>query len=608
MSHIGAMHARPRPKRLLAAIAAFAALAVVAAPTNMSLAGTLNVSAAIAPTEIAVGESAQLTIETVGTRMPTVTLPKVSGLEFHATGQSHRIQTINGATVPTTLMTYRVTAQAAGIFTIPGITPKSQPLVLQVNSSAGSGNSPPAGSSGGIRLTPDGSAFVRLELPKREIYVGESIPVEIEVGMRDGFVTSLNGLPTLSGTEFTLNNLSHQPQKAARFIDGKPFTVLKWRSILGAVKPGVFSLSAQSPLTVRIRTRPRSESLLDDLLGDPFLQNFYGPTVAKDITAASPPAAFTVLALPTQGRPPDFRGAVGAFKISSDLSSPTIAAGDPLTLRMRVTGAGNFDRVDSAMLDHVDQWKTYQPKATFNSSDATGYRGEKVIEQPLIAARPGSQTLPGLEFSFFDPDTHRYETVRSSPLSVTVSPSSAVAAANRPALHGSVAGTVLGNLHGALRPDHAATGAFHASLVPIYLQPRFRAVSATLALALTCGWMGLRRSRGARHLPGAGRARSRAAGPALRQMDAASGTGDAVLFFNSARTALQHTLAARWNVAWDRITAADIETRLGDAGEDVGRLFALADEANYSGHELKAVDFQRWTEIVRQQLIGESSR
>ena len=248
-------------------------------------------------------------------------------------GQSRQIQIINGITLESTSTIVRVTPQEPGVFTIPGLTPNSPPLVLRVSPS---GSRPPAPGTGaapgaaplipggagasGMHLTPDGSAFVHLEMPKHEIYVGESVPVEVQVGMRDGFVESLNGLPKLNSNDFTLNNLSRQPERGPRTIDGKPFTVYTWRSLLAAVKPGTFSLSFETPLTVRIRTRPARESMLDDLLGDPFLQNIFGATVQKNITAASPAAEITVLPLPAQGRPPDFGGAVGSFKISTDVS------------------------------------------------------------------------------------------------------------------------------------------------------------------------------------------------------------------------------------------------------------------------------------------------
>jgi hypothetical protein len=74
------------------------------------------------------------------------------------------------------------------------------------------------------------------------------------------------------------------------------------------------------------------------------------------------------------------------------------------------------------MLEHVDGWKTYPPKSSFKGSEATG-KGEKTFEQPVIASKPGAQTLPGLAFSYFNPTTKHYETARSAPLAVTISPS-----------------------------------------------------------------------------------------------------------------------------------------------------------------------------------------
>jgi hypothetical protein len=576
-----------------------------AAPA-LAVAPLVNVT--IEPQQISMGESAQLTITSTGTGMEPVTLPQVSGLEFRVVGQSRRIEIINGATLATISIVVRVTPQAAGIFTIPGITPKSQPLVLRVNPDNGSGNSssfgnsngsvrPPVGSSAsGIRMSADGSAFIRLDLPKRDIYVGESIPVEIEVGMRAGFVTSLNGLPTLTGGEFTLNNLSHQPERVEKLIDGKPFTLLTWHSVLAAVKPGKFSLSVETPLTVRIRTRPQRDSMLDDLLGDPFLQNFFGATVPKDITVASPPSELTVLSLPAEGRPPDFSGAVGSFKIASDISSTTAAAGDPLTLRMHVTGSGNFDRVDSAMLDRVDQWKTYPPKSSFKPSDAIGYKGEKIFEQPLIASQPGAQTLPGLAFSYFDPSAHRYETARSGPLSVTISPSAAESSLGGPQLSANAAApanTPAGPSNKGLRPDHVAAEVGASSLVPLYLQARFLALPSLLALGFAGACFRLRR---ASDPDAARRARERRPSKAtqrvMKEIEAAALAGDAALFFNLARTALLRTF----------------EGQLGNESEDIRQIFALADEANYSGHRLTTTDFERWMHIVRHRILDERHR
>ena len=580
-----------------------------------------SVDVNIEPHQIEVGESARLTILTSGSGTLSVTLPVVPGLEFRVVGQSRQIQIINGATIESTSTVVRVTADEPGVFTIPGLTPTSPPLVLRVNPSKGGGSSllgngafqgpaplvPGSSNTNGIHLTPDGSAFVHLEMPKHEIYVGESVPVEIQVGMRDGFVASVNGLPKLNSGDFTLNNLSRQPERAAKAIDGKPFTVYTWRSVLAAVKPGPYSLTFEAPMTIRVRTRPQRDSMLDDLLGDPFLQNIFGTTVPKEVTVTSPAAAIKVLALPTQGRPPDFGGAVGTFKISADISSSKNTAGDPLTLRMHVNGAGNFDRVESSMLRGDAEWKTYEPKTTFNPADPIGYRGEKIFEQPLIASQPGTHTVPALNFSYFDPGTRRYETAHSSPLNVTVSPP-ADSAANEPPPPANSAGA--DETHGGLRPDHAVSEARVDSLIPPYFQPRFVGFSSVLALLFGGGWIALRRrelnardTKRQREL-----ARVQLTRTLLERMAAASAAGNAAVFLSSARSALQQALSARWEVAPEQIAEDLIDARLEGADkDDIRQIFALADEANYSGDDLKAADFERWTQIVSRQFSEETT-
>jgi hypothetical protein len=581
------------------------------------------VYATIQPAQITLGESARFTITNLGDVGAPITMPVVSGLQFEIIGHTRQIEIINGTTLPSTSIVVRVTPQMAGIFSIPGVTPKSQPLVLQVNALPGSAGAPrlsgsqaprpPPILSGasipkGVHLSEDGSAYVKLSAPRREVYVGESIPVEIEVGMRSGFVTSLNGLPKLTGDDFTLNYLSHQPERSEKMIDGQAFVLLTWRSVLSVVKPGSFPLSAEVPLTVKIRTRPRRESALDDQFGDPFWQNFFGASVPKDINVQSPAQELKVLALPAEGRPADFHGAIGSFAIESDVAPAKADVGDPLTLTMRVVGSGNFDRVDSPMLDHLEHWKTYPPKSTFNTNDPLKHKGEKVFEQPLIASQPGAQTVPPLSFSYFDPSTKRYETAHSAPLRVTISPSLADSTLTAQQVAASGASTAANKAAEGLKPDHGAADGMVGSLIPLYLQPRFLAIPSLLAMAIAGGWLAVRR-RG--NPTGRVSARNRFVAKwnqrVLTQMEAAARAGNAAVFFNAARDALQQTLAVRWQVEPEEVTAAEVRARLGD-DPDIEQLFALADESKYSNHDLRTADFARWLHVVRQRLSDDPTR
>ena len=599
---------------LLAALGVLAMLVAATASADDPL-----VYATIQPAQILLGESAQFTITNLGDGTNPINIPVVSGLKFEIIGRTREVQIINGTTLPSTSIIMRVTPQIAGIFTIPAVTPKAQPLVLQVNAAASGASIPhPSRSSApipppilsggsipkGVRLTDDGSAYVRLSVPKREVYVGESVPVEIEVGMRSGFVASINGMPKLTDDDFTLNSLSHQPERTEKLINGEPFVLLTWRSTLAVIKPGAFALSAEVPLTVKIRTRPKQQSSLDDRFGDPFWQNLFGATVPKDINVTSPAQELTVHELPAEGRPVDFHGAIGTFSIASDVSPIKAEVGDPLTVRMRITGSGNFDRVDSSMLDHLDQWKTYPPKSSFNTSDPLSFSGMKTFEQPVIASKPGVQELPGLTFSYFDPNTRRYETARSAPLTVSISP--ALADSRSAPEPPSTASSSENKYAAGLRADHVETSAV-SSLVPLYLQPRFLAVPSIVVLAFAAGWLGARRRRGAGEWEsGSDRIASRAAKRALAQMQAAARAGDAALFFEAARTALQPLLAARWQLEPEQITTAEVEGRVG-ADNDVRQLFALADEAKYSGRKLNATDFARWLRIVRRELMSDKT-
>ncbi|MHB8477059.1 MAG: BatD family protein, partial [Steroidobacteraceae bacterium] len=472
------------------------------------------------PIQIEMGDSARLTIAASGNDASTISPPMVAGLEFVAVAQSQRIESINGASSASTTVTYEVIPQEAGVFTIPGAAPGSTPVVLTVNPSSGRGSAARGGSAalaapsarpstlptGSTRVTANGAAFVRLRLSKHELYVGETIPIDIQVGMRDGFVASLNGLPTLNGDAFTLNKLSSQPQRTEEIIGGQTYTLLTWHSALAAVKPGEMALTIETPLTVRMRTaaRPRAGSLgeasLDDLFNDPMFQNFFGATVEKDITVASAPTAFSVLALPTLDRPADFSGAVGNFSISSAVSDEKVAAGDPVTLRLRISGTGNFDRVTTPMLHDVEHWKTYSPTAKFTAEDDIGHRGEKIFEQPLIATQPGTQSLPALTFSWFDPTSRRYVVERTSPLNVAITagtPASqgSSAASLAPAPSNKTSASPTGDLddHG-LRPGHVEVGSSTtASLMPHYYQPAYIAVPSLLLAAFSGTWFWLRR-------------------------------------------------------------------------------------------------------------------
>jgi hypothetical protein len=593
-------------------------------PAMLSLAGAIANADSIGdgamtyetvdPARIKLGESATLRVTTLDGYLNGISLPTVTGLEFEIIGHRQGVEFVNNISIQASYILIRVTPQITGVFSIPGLTPKSPTVGLEVVS-ADAPPPPPfrlpkqmpppapvstASVPKGIPLEANGAAFVHMAVPTRAVYVGETVPVDIELGVRPGIVTALEGNPELKGGDFTLTNiLKQRPLRREQVIDGSPFLVFTWHSAIATTKPGDFSLSVETPLRVRIDTRSAAEVAFSAMLGWPFNQGPSNGSPSREVTVASPAGALKVLALPPEGRPTDFSGAVGDFQVSSDVSSSRVVAGDPLTLRLHVSGVGNFDRVDAPMFDHLDHWKTYPAKASFTPSDPAGDKGEKVFEQPLIAAVPGEQSIPSLSFSYFNPSTRQYERAESQPITVLVSGSLAETAGLASARGQIPVATGRNSLAAGLRADHPASRSSVSDLRPLYFQAPFLAIPTALALILAGSWFALRTPPT--------RAASTAADRALAQLDAAARSGDASSFFDLARAALLHTFATRWQISPDKITSTELKTRLGAVGEEINRLLALAEEAKYSDYDPSGTDFQRWTRVVRGQLTGEGA-
>jgi hypothetical protein len=594
-------------------IKVIAAILGVLAPAEYAMAQADDALAALAyetvePARIKLGDSAILRVTSFG-RLKEVALPTVPGLFFEEMGRTQGLEFVNGTAVPATFLQIRVTAQFAGVFSIPGLTPTSHSIGLEVvrgdepnpytwrSQQPAPPPVPSVSLPKGTQLQAGGAAFLHLAIPTRDVYVGESVPVDIELGLRPGIVTSVKGLPTLKGSDFTLNNLSRQPERREQAIDGSTFVVLTWHSVLAAVKPGDFSLSVETPLTAKISTLSAADRAVASRLAFPLLQSMYSGIAPRDMTIGSAPSELKVLPLPMEGQPRNFSGAVGAFQVSSDISPANVAAGDPLTLRLHVRGIGNFDRVDSTMLDHLDHWKTYPAKSSFTPSDTVGYQGEKVFEQPLIAAQSGEQSIPGLEFSYFNPNTRRYERAQTPSIQVTIAASLASGSLNGLSADQSMNGAQATQFIRGLRPDHSPPQNSVSELRPLYFQASFLTIPTTLALILAGSWFALR--------PNAARATSKLAERALAQLDAAARAGDDSSFFEIARKTLLQTFAARWQMPADQITSAELNARLGPTAEDVERLFSLADETRYAGDQTGGTDFQTWLKLIRGQLAGE---
>lgn len=575
-----------------------------------------HITATLDSASIALGDSAQLTINISGGDGTPPQLPAVSGLEFTPAGQSSSYESINGAVTSSISLTFQVTPDRVGTFTMPAIRVpgggSSQPLTLQVSLSGGAPTSPSASlpspnmSSGGVDAADQASgspAFLRVVIPKRQLYVGERVPVQIKAYFSDDLSASLNGLPVLNSDAFILNQLDAKPDQAQEIVVGQPYNVVSWSSALSAVKSGDYPLNLELPVIERVQQRGGGSD--DSPFSDPFFNEFFNHTVEKPLTLRSGAENIKVLPLPATGQPADFSGAVGRFEVVSDAAPTQLTVGDPITLHLKVTGRGNFDRVYSLGLAASTEWKTYPPSAQFAPADNAGYSGTKTFEQAVVPRTAGPQKIPAITFSYFDPERRQYVTRATTPIAIEVAPGGVSSVPVLPASPaGSAASLSVNPAASALAPNKVEAGHFVSSLEPVLFQPWFVAAQGVPVMALIAGLYVQRRRQ--RRAQDAEWTRNRAAQACvweqLEAMEQALAANSAPAFFTAARQAVQAEFARRLRLSPSQVTAAQICQRWNGAAGDWRSLFAVADDVNYSGRSVPLEDLQRWNETVRHHL------
>lgn len=127
-----------------------------------------------------------------------------------------------------------------------------------------------------------------------------------------------------------------------------------------------------------------------------------------------------VRALPAENKPADFSGAVGVLKASVALDAATARVGDPLVLTLKVQGSGNIKLLPRPTLEL--EWATSVPGTERLQMDTSGavVRGAKEFDWILTPTRDGEVATPTIPYSYFNPNTKKYEVAEAAPVTFAV--------------------------------------------------------------------------------------------------------------------------------------------------------------------------------------------
>jgi len=432
-------------------ITTWLAALIAIAGNERAFADSLNVTAVLTSSETVLGEPVQLQIRVTGARGADAPDEIVAdGLEIHRTGTSQHFEMNNFNVTSSVVYDYTVMPLKAGTFTIPpqrirvGGNALSTPK-LTLNVSDSPGRSSASRPSQGTQPANAGKfVFAELIVPKKTAFVGEVVPVQIRLGFDPRAYPKLTDGPEITGQGFTAQKLQ-QSGENEETVDGRVYHVVTFKTAIAAARAGKFEIgpvkAKAQVMVARSRRSPRARSPFDlfntdDPFSDPFFANPFSQFgERREVEIKSDPVALEVKPLPT-GAPPGFSGAIGNFTMTTDAKPKSVQVGDPITVTSTISGRGNFDRVGAPVIEDERGWHKYPPSSKFAKDDEVGISGTKTFET-VLSPNEKKQSLPVMEFAYFDPVKEQYATLRNDPIAINVEGGAVAAASPVPVPQGS---------------------------------------------------------------------------------------------------------------------------------------------------------------------------
>lgn len=128
-----------------------------------------------------------------------------------------------------------------------------------------------------------------------------------------------------------------------------------------------------------------------------------------------------VKALPENGRPAGFSGAVGSFTFKATPSKTTLANGESLKLDISVTGKGNLKLFRLPKPSAPSELELFDPEHSENIAvPLSGMEGSMADNYTIVPHKKGKYAIKGLSFSWFDPKLNTYRTMAFDNIMVDV--------------------------------------------------------------------------------------------------------------------------------------------------------------------------------------------
>jgi hypothetical protein len=325
---------------------------------------------------------------------------------------------INGRISKETSYSYRLRAKKKGVFTIypakirvKGKELKSNSLSVQVLKST-----PKSNSNNSPEAIAKSNVFIELQLSNSKPYVGEQIIAIYKLYFSQEVRSpELLENPTYTGFWHEGYDLGKNYPISEEYIKGKKFQVATLKKlVLTPQRSGKLHIAGMElEVPVAIPTNQR---------------DFFGRRTSRmiNIICSTGDKNLQVKALPRDGKPSNFSGAVGSFDFTTKLDRDSIQTNESANLSLRISGTGNLRMIELPAFEIPNDIEAYEPKYKESIKlKNTGLAGYKREEYLLIPRNKGTYKISSVSFSYFNPIKKKYISINSPSYTLSVNGNSA---------------------------------------------------------------------------------------------------------------------------------------------------------------------------------------
>lgn len=393
----------------------------------------VNFTAKASKNKVVTGEIFEITF-TINSNGVNFKAPSFNGFKvISGPSQSSSFQWINGKTSHSLSFSYKLIAEKEGTYTIKGATIESGGKTYTSNEltiEVVKGNPPQQQQQAQQRISPffdpfdpfgiqsppqqvqsqdlKDEIFLKVSVDKKSAYIGEQITATYKIYTRVDIVSnSVKKLPALNGFWSQDIDNKGQAQLIRETVDGVQYYVAELKkTILFPQRVGTLEIDPlEMDMVLRLKSSSRPRSIFDQ---------FFGSYQDVPYTVKSKPVKIEVKALPEKNKPEDFTGAVGKYQFVSKISKTKLKTNEAITLSYILSGKGNIKLIDVPKPNIPSDIEVYEPKIKDNISvTASGVSGTRTFEYLLIPRHQGTYTIEGLKFSYFNPETGKYENLKT---------------------------------------------------------------------------------------------------------------------------------------------------------------------------------------------------